>query len=150
MENSEKDRNTRPHDLPLLKSVCRSGSTSLNLTWNNRLFPKKERSISRLNIVSFHFLSLQWNANNWLGSISVKAFLASGPKFRLGNVGTMYCYSACWWKLSENTDILFGHLCMQVIINIFSVSLVNFSLSTYDYWFSHGTWYIFLWILLQR
>ena len=29
---------------------------------------------------------------DWLGSISVKAFLANGPKFRLGNVFTMYCY----------------------------------------------------------
>ena len=28
MENSERDRNTRPSDLPLEKSVCRSGSNS--------------------------------------------------------------------------------------------------------------------------
>ena len=28
MENSERDRNTRPPDLPLEKSVCRSGSNS--------------------------------------------------------------------------------------------------------------------------
>ena len=28
MENSEKDGNTRPPDLPLEKSVCRSGSNS--------------------------------------------------------------------------------------------------------------------------
>ena len=28
LENSERDRNTRPRDLPLEKSVCRSGSNS--------------------------------------------------------------------------------------------------------------------------
>ena len=28
MENSERDGNTRPPDLPLVKSVCRSGSNS--------------------------------------------------------------------------------------------------------------------------
>ena len=37
MENSERDGNTRPPDLPLEKSVCRSGSNSWNWTWNNRL-----------------------------------------------------------------------------------------------------------------
>ena len=30
LENSERDGNTRPPDLPLEKSVCRSGSNSLN------------------------------------------------------------------------------------------------------------------------
>ena len=38
MENSERDGNTRPPDLPLEKSVCRSGSNSENWTWNNRWF----------------------------------------------------------------------------------------------------------------
>ena len=28
VENSERDGNTRPHDLPLEKSVCKSGSNS--------------------------------------------------------------------------------------------------------------------------
>ena len=31
LENSERDVNTRPPDLPLEKSVCRSGSNSLEL-----------------------------------------------------------------------------------------------------------------------
>ena len=31
--NSERDGNTRPPDLPLEKSVCRSGSNSYNWTW---------------------------------------------------------------------------------------------------------------------
>ena len=39
LENSERDGNIRPPDLPLEKSVCRSGSNSYNLTWNNRLVP---------------------------------------------------------------------------------------------------------------
>ena len=37
MENSERYVNTRPPDLPLEKPVCRSGSNSLNWTWDNRL-----------------------------------------------------------------------------------------------------------------
>ena len=48
MENSERDRNTRPPNLPLEKSVCRSGSNSENWTWNNRLVPNRKRSTSRL------------------------------------------------------------------------------------------------------
>ena len=44
--------NTRPADLPLEKSVCRSGSNSWNWTWNNRLVPNRKRSTSRLYIVT--------------------------------------------------------------------------------------------------
>ena len=39
LENSEKDGNIRPPDLPPEKSVCRSRSNSLNQTWNNRVVP---------------------------------------------------------------------------------------------------------------
>ena len=51
VENSERDGNTRPPDLPLEKPVCRSGS-NMNWTWNNRLVPNWERSTSRLYIVT--------------------------------------------------------------------------------------------------
>ena len=44
--------NTRPPDLPLEKSVHRSGSNSYNWTWNNRLVPNRKRSTSRLYIVT--------------------------------------------------------------------------------------------------
>ena len=40
VENSERDGNTRPPDLPLEKSVCRSGGNSEKWTWNNKLVPK--------------------------------------------------------------------------------------------------------------
>ena len=43
---------TRPPNLPLEKSVCRSGSNSYNWTWNNRLVPNQERRTSRLYIVT--------------------------------------------------------------------------------------------------
>ena len=52
LENSERYRNTRAPDLPLEKSVCRSGSNSQNWTWNNRLISNKERGTSRLYIVT--------------------------------------------------------------------------------------------------
>jgi len=43
VENSSRDGNTRPPDLPLEKSVGRSGSNSYNWTWNNRLVPNRKR-----------------------------------------------------------------------------------------------------------
>ena len=49
-ENSSRDWNTRPPDLPFEKSVCRSRSNSYNWTWNNRLVPNWERGTSRLYI----------------------------------------------------------------------------------------------------
>ena len=41
LENSERDGNTRPPDLPLEKPI-----------WNNRLAPNRKRSTSRLYIVT--------------------------------------------------------------------------------------------------
>ena len=42
MENSSRDGNTRPPDLPPEKSVCRSGRNSYNWTWNTRLDANRE------------------------------------------------------------------------------------------------------------
>ena len=52
LENSEREGDTRPPYLPLEKSVCRSRSNFYNWTWNNRLVPNWERSMSRLYIVT--------------------------------------------------------------------------------------------------
>ena len=52
LENSERDGNTRPPDLPLEKPICRSESSSYNWTWNNKLVPNRKRNISRLYIVT--------------------------------------------------------------------------------------------------
>ena len=52
VENSSRDGNTRPPDLPLEKSVCRSGSNSENWAWNNRLVQNRKRSMSRLYTVT--------------------------------------------------------------------------------------------------
>ena len=52
VENYERDGNTRPPYLPYEKSVCRSRSNSQNWTWNNRLVPNRERSTSKLYIVT--------------------------------------------------------------------------------------------------
>ena len=52
LENSERGGNTRPPNLPLEKSVCRSGSNSYDQTWNNRVVPNRERSTSRLYIIT--------------------------------------------------------------------------------------------------
>ena len=50
LENSDRDANTRPPDLPVEESVCRSGSNSYN--WTCRLIPNRKRSPSRLYIVT--------------------------------------------------------------------------------------------------
>ena len=52
LENSERDGNTRPPDLPLEKSVCRSGSNRQKWAWNNRLVPNRNNIQSRLYIVT--------------------------------------------------------------------------------------------------
>ena len=52
VEISLRDGNTRAPDLPPEKSVCRSRSNSQNWKWNNRLVPNRERSRSRLYIVT--------------------------------------------------------------------------------------------------
>ena len=59
--NSSRDGNTRPPDLPPEKSVCRSGRNSENWTWTNRLVPNRERSTSRLYIVTLLFLTYMNN-----------------------------------------------------------------------------------------
>ena len=48
VENSSRDGNTRPPDLPPEKPVCKSGSNGHNWTWNNELVQDWERSTSRL------------------------------------------------------------------------------------------------------
>ena len=52
LENSSRDGNTRPPDLPPEKSVCSPRRNSENWTWNNRLVPYRERSTSRLYTVT--------------------------------------------------------------------------------------------------
>ena len=52
VENSSRCGNTRLPNLPLEKPIFRSGSNSSNWTWNNRLVPNQERSMSRLYIVT--------------------------------------------------------------------------------------------------
>ena len=52
LENSSRDGNTRPPYLPPEKSLCRSKNNSQNRTWNNRLVPNWERSMSRLYTVT--------------------------------------------------------------------------------------------------
>ena len=51
LENSERDGNTRPPDLPLEESLYRSGNNSSNWPWKNRLISNRKRSSSRLSIV---------------------------------------------------------------------------------------------------
>ena len=79
LKNSERDRNTRLPDLPLEKSVCRSGSNSENRAWNSSVVPNRKRSMSKLYIVTLliqliHRVhhekrwaggSISWNQDYW-------------------------------------------------------------------------------------
>ena len=68
LENSERDGNTRPPDLPLEKPICRSGSNSQNWIWNNRLVPNRKRSTLRLYIVTLLiYLNMQSTSCEMLG-----------------------------------------------------------------------------------
>ena len=64
MKNSSRDGNTRPPDLPPDKSVCRSRSNSENWTWDNRLVPNRERSTSRLYVVTLLNLYAEYIMGN--------------------------------------------------------------------------------------
>ena len=52
VENSSRDGNTRPPGLPPEKSICRSRSNSQNWTLNNKVVSNRERSTSKLRIVT--------------------------------------------------------------------------------------------------
>ena len=80
-ENSERDGNTRPPDLPLEKPICRSGSNSENWTWNNRLVPNRKRSMSRLCIVTLQ--TLGWKTHKLesrlMEGISITSYMQMTP-----------------------------------------------------------------------
>ena len=52
MENSQRNRNTRPPDLSPEKPVCRSRNNCQNFTWNSVLVQNWERRMTRLYIVT--------------------------------------------------------------------------------------------------
>ena len=62
LENSERDWNTRPPDLPADKSVCRSGSNSYN--WKNCLAPNRKRNMSRLYTITLFNLYAEYILRN--------------------------------------------------------------------------------------
>ena len=73
MQNSERDGNTRPPDLPLEKSVCRSGTNSYKWAWNNRLVPNRKRSTSPC---LFNFYAEYIMKNAGLGEAQVEIKIA--------------------------------------------------------------------------
>ena len=52
MKNSERDGNSTPSDFSPEKSVYRTRSNNENRTWNKKLVPNQERSMSKLYIVT--------------------------------------------------------------------------------------------------
>ena len=79
MENSERDGNTRPPDLPLEKRVYRSGSNSYNWAWNNRLVPnrKEVRQACILSPCLFNFYAEYIMRNAGLDEVQAEIKIAS-------------------------------------------------------------------------
>ena len=97
MENSERDGNTRPPDLPLEKSVCRSGSNSKNWTWNNRLVPNRKRSTSRLYIVTL----LNFYAEYIMRNAGLEEAQA-GIEIEIAIISDMQMRPPLWQKMKRN------------------------------------------------
>ena len=76
VENSERDRNTRPPDLPPEKSVYRSRSNSWNWAWNNRVCSNS------CPLSQWCYLTISSSSVPF--SFSLRSFLASG------------CFPVCW------------------------------------------------------
>ena len=72
MENSSRGENARPPDLPLEKSVCRSGSNKLEVDMEQQTGSKQGKEIASKYCISDSFV-------DYVGySISSKRFLPSG------------------------------------------------------------------------
>ena len=95
VENSSRDGNTRPPDLPLEKPVCRSGS---NWTWNNRLVPNRKRSSSRLYIVILLMQSISYEMTGWVNH-KLESIL-------LGEISTISDYADDTTLMAENEEEL--------------------------------------------
>ena len=98
MENSERDGNTRPPDLSLEKSVCRSGSNSYNWTWNNRLVPNRKRSVSRLYIVTLNFYAEYIMRNTGLEEAQLESRLPG----EISITSDMQMTALLWQKVKRN------------------------------------------------
>ena len=71
VKNSSRDGNTRPPYLPPEKSVCRSRSSSLNWTWNNKLISNWEGSMSSLYCHPAYLTYVQttsWEMPGWMNN----------------------------------------------------------------------------------
>ena len=54
VENSSRDENSRPHDQPPEKLICRSRSNSWNQAWTDRPVPNWERLYMSPNLFNFY------------------------------------------------------------------------------------------------
>ena len=62
VENSSRDENSRPHDQPPEKLICRSRSNSWNQAWTDRPVPNWERLYMSPNLFNFYAEYIKWNA----------------------------------------------------------------------------------------
>ena len=77
MENSERDGNTRPPNLPLEKSVCRSGSITMNKASGGDGIPVelfqilKDDAVKVLHSIYQHIWKTQQQLQHWKRSVFI-------------------------------------------------------------------------------
>ena len=95
------DPGTRPSVLPHEKSVCRSRSNSQSWTWNNRLVPNQESSMSRLCIDHPAYLTyMQSTSCEMLGWMKHK--LESRLLGEISITSDMQMTPLLWQKVKKN------------------------------------------------
>ena len=84
MENTERDGNTRPPDLPLEKPICSSGSITINKASGSNGNPVELFQILKDDAVKvLHSICQQiWKTRQWPGKGLEKVSFHSNPKER--------------------------------------------------------------------
>ena len=100
--------NTRPPDLPLEKSVCRSGSNSYNWTWNKRLIPNWERNTSTQGCIlspclfNLYAVYIMWNVGLNEAQAGIKIAGRNINKLRYTDDTALLAekedLKSLWWK----------------------------------------------------
>ena len=100
VENSSRDGNTRPPDLPPEISVCRSGSNVWKWTCSKRLIPNREWSMSRLYCDPAYLTYMQSTSCKILGWKKHK--LESRLPGEISITSDMQMTPPLWQKVNKN------------------------------------------------
>ena len=97
VENSWRDGNTRPPDLPPEKSVCNSRSNSYNWMWNKRLAKKYINAVYCHPAYLTYMQSISWEMLGWM-----KHMLESRLLGEMSITSDMQMTPPLWKKVKKN------------------------------------------------